>query len=132
MVGMHSSNLSTAAGTILNDLTAVKQPDESFFQAGTQTAEICSACQEQTGLNMFEEISEISQVGAQLRLEAIVLNSEFCDSYSDYTLHWTDKDSMREVRSVTSEYNIMSPGVLIFPRVSWPKRQKPQRTFCTG
>jgi len=30
---MHSSNLSTTAGTILYDLTAVKQPDESFFQA---------------------------------------------------------------------------------------------------
>lgn len=81
MVGMHSFNLSTAAGTMLHDLTAVKQPDESFFQA-------------------------------------IVLNSEFCQSYSDYTLHWTDKDSMREVRSITSEYNIMSPGILIFPRDS--------------
>ena len=33
MVVMHSSNLSTTAGTILYDLTAVKQPDESFFQA---------------------------------------------------------------------------------------------------
>ncbi|CAK9015382.1 unnamed protein product [Durusdinium trenchii] len=48
--------------------------------------------------------------------QAVVLNSEFCSRYSDYTLHWTDKDSMREVRSLTSEYNIMSPGVLIFPR----------------
>ena len=53
------------------------------------------------------------------QLQAVVLNSEFCSRYSDYTLHWTDKDSMREVRSLTSEYNIMSPGVLIFPRAAW-------------
>ncbi|CAE7906773.1 oxt [Symbiodinium sp. KB8] len=69
------SNASTLIGTIFRDLTAVKQPDESFFQA-------------------------------------VVLNTQFCTSYSDFTLHWTDKDSMREVRSLTSEYSILSPGVL--------------------
>lgn len=66
---------SSTIGAIYRDLTAVKQPDESFFQA-------------------------------------VVLNTRFCSRYSDYTLHWTDKDSMREVRSSTSEYNILSPGVL--------------------
>lgn len=44
--------------------------------------------------------------------QAVILNSRFCHRYSDYTLHWTDKGSMKEVRSVTSEYNILSPGVL--------------------
>ena len=44
--------------------------------------------------------------------EAVVLNTKFCSKCSDFTLHWTDKDSMREVRSLTSEYNILSPGVL--------------------
>lgn len=48
--------------------------------------------------------------------QVTVLNSEFCTRYSDYTLHWTDKDSMRQVRSLTSEYNILSPGVLSFPK----------------
>ncbi|CAE8594690.1 unnamed protein product, partial [Polarella glacialis] len=66
---------STVVGAIFRDLTTVKQPDESFFQA-------------------------------------VVLNTRFCALYSDYTLVWTDKDSMREVRSDTSEYNILSPGVL--------------------
>eukprot|EP00439_Symbiodinium_sp_Y106_P082513 s2127_g21.t4 len=75
MVASSFSNASTLVGTIFRDLTAVKQPDESFFQA-------------------------------------VVLNTKFCTSYSDFTLHWTDKDSMREVRSLTSEYNILSPGVL--------------------
>lgn len=36
MVGLNSSNSSSSAGTILRDLTSVKQPDESFFQAGSQ------------------------------------------------------------------------------------------------
>jgi len=66
---------STSIGAIYMDLTSVKQPDESFFQA-------------------------------------VILNSRFCVRHTDYTLHWTDKNSMREVRSDTSEYNILSPGVL--------------------
>ncbi|CAE6953046.1 oxt [Symbiodinium natans] len=69
------ANASTLVGAIFQDLTSVKQPDESFFQA-------------------------------------VVLNTKFCSKCSDFTLHWTDKDSMREVRSLTSEYNILSPGVL--------------------
>merc|ERR1712032_1201748 len=44
--------------------------------------------------------------------QAVILNSRFCVWHTDYTLHWTDKNSMREVRSDTSEYNILSPGVL--------------------
>ncbi|CAJ1389697.1 unnamed protein product [Effrenium voratum] len=79
LVGFNSTNPTCMVGTIFYDLTAVKQPDESFFQV-------------------------------------TVLNSEFCTRYSDYTLHWTDKDSMRQVRSLTSEYNILSPGVLSFPK----------------
>ena len=50
--------------------------------------------------------------GPESHEEAVVLNTQFCTSYSDFTLHWTDKDSMREVRSLTSEYSILSPGVL--------------------
>lgn len=44
--------------------------------------------------------------------QAIILNSEFCNRHIDYVMHWTDKDSFREVRSDTSAYNILSPGVL--------------------
>eukprot|EP00933_Yihiella_yeosuensis_P025526 TRINITY_DN19799_c0_g1_i1.p1 TRINITY_DN19799_c0_g1~~TRINITY_DN19799_c0_g1_i1.p1 ORF type:complete len:428 (+),score=62.31 TRINITY_DN19799_c0_g1_i1:83-1366(+) len=75
LVVRDQNDVSTTVGTIYRDLTAVKQPDENFFQA-------------------------------------VVLNTRFCSRYSDYTLHWTDKDSMKEVRSATSEYNILSPGVL--------------------
>eukprot|EP00928_Gymnodinium_smaydae_P014892 TRINITY_DN15468_c0_g1_i3.p1 TRINITY_DN15468_c0_g1~~TRINITY_DN15468_c0_g1_i3.p1 ORF type:complete len:614 (-),score=112.39 TRINITY_DN15468_c0_g1_i3:137-1978(-) len=65
----------SALGAIFKDLSGVKQPDESFFQAA-------------------------------------VLNTKFCEEHIDYTLHWTDKDSMKEVRSITSEFTILSPGVL--------------------
>mmetsp|Transcript_38677 Transcript_38677/g.120872 ORF Transcript_38677/g.120872 Transcript_38677/m.120872 type:complete len:346 (+) Transcript_38677:139-1176(+) len=60
---LHDS--SSLVGMIYRDLTAVKQPDESFFQT-------------------------------------VVLNTHHCSLYADYTLHWTDKASMREVRSDTS------------------------------
>lgn len=68
-------NRSTMTGMIYHDLIAMKQPDESFFQA-------------------------------------VVLNANHCATHVDYSLHWTDKGSLREIRSNTSEYSILSPGEL--------------------
>eukprot|EP00927_Polykrikos_kofoidii_P020561 TRINITY_DN19781_c0_g1_i1.p1 TRINITY_DN19781_c0_g1~~TRINITY_DN19781_c0_g1_i1.p1 ORF type:complete len:689 (-),score=90.87 TRINITY_DN19781_c0_g1_i1:478-2544(-) len=69
------ANTRTVLGVVYRDLTSVKQPDESFFQAA-------------------------------------ILNTRFCSEHLDYTLHWTDKGGMREVQSLTSDFRILSPGVL--------------------
>ena len=102
MVASSFSNASTLVGTIFRDLTAVKQPDESFFQVPAFKLAAIAQC---TRVYLPARCPESHE-------EAVVLNTKFCTSYSDFTLHWTDKDSMREVRSLTSEYNILSPGVL--------------------
>jgi hypothetical protein len=60
---------------------------------------------------IFEDLTSVKQPDENF-FQAAALNSRLCDRYIDYTLHWTDKDSMQEVRSATSEYNILSPGVL--------------------
>ena len=113
-------NISTLIGTIFRDLTAVKQPDESFFQALSCGRRPLSIGKENPkhARSRFPNFCTIFR-GQILRNahagafgKAVVLNTKFCTGYSDFTLHWTDKDSMREVRSLTSEYNILSPGVL--------------------